>query len=734
MEYLSSLYRSAKRAVRRWFTLGLEDEFSQYDALSEYRTSLSADNLALLRDYTAMSFALLALLALTRCLLDGFAPVNILPSLLTAVSLFGIRYCLLKNPFQVSTVKSSYYLTLWFNLTWFSLSLFYDVFIHPERPAVITCLCFLVLTELFNTYPQDNILGSILFLFGFLVLDCLNAPLSVVLLDFRNCILASSIGVYFNQRSTHINIREKLYTNMYQAATRTSILVGQADLVHNSFEVLQCPDYMEETLLHARTATDVLEQIRDSFLDPAYREEFAQVWDWDTLPDRMAGNDQLSFYFQDFRQVWYQMVLVGQAHRNGKVASVIAIVRDVDDEKRREMESQQKLQAAVDEARRANAAKTNFLSRMSHDIRTPLNGILGLVQISEAHSDDRQLVDSNRKKIMVSANHLLSLINDVLQMSKLESGELVLAHDPFDLNLLAPEIIGMIQERAASAGITMIYDAEHSDRIQNACVYGSPLHIRQLFLNIYSNCIKYNKPHGSITSRVNVVEETDTTLTLRWVVSDTGIGMSPEFLEHLFDPFTQEHTDARSVYQGTGLGMSIVKGLVERMHGTIEVQSQLHVGSTFIVTLPFEIADPALLRSDPSAAADHDISGLRLLLTEDNELNAEIAQTLLTDAGAMVTLAPDGQQAIAQFADHPAGTFDAILMDVMMPNVDGLTATRTIRAMSRPDARTIPILAMTANAFDEDARACLAAGMNAHLSKPLQIEHVKAEIAKYCRR
>lgn len=391
----------------------------------------------------------------------------------------------------------------------------------------------------------------------------------------------------------------------------------------------------------------------------------------------------------------------------------------------------QQLSVAVQEADRANAAKTSFLSRMSHDIRTPLNGIIGLLEIDAAHPDDRELVDSNREKMRVSANHLLSLLNDVLQMSKLESGEIALGHEPIDLNRLSAEVMTIISQRAAESGITLEND-RHSEPVSTPWVYGSPLHLRQIFLNIYTNCIKYNKLGGSITTLFQCVEKDEKTVTYRWTISDTGIGMSEEFLGRIFDPFTQEKTDARSIYQGTGLGMAIVKGLVEQMHGSIEVGSTLGVGSTFTITIPFEIAES--VEAKPARRNDvgqADIHGLRLMLAEDNDLNAEIARTLLEDAGVIVTVVGDGQQAVSLFQAEPAGTFDVILMDIMMPVMDGLTATKTIRALERPDARTIPIIAMTANAFEEDAKKCLAAGMNAHLAKPLDIGKLIATIAQY---
>lgn len=398
----------------------------------------------------------------------------------------------------------------------------------------------------------------------------------------------------------------------------------------------------------------------------------------------------------------------------------------------KELESKNKeLKQAVLQAQKANEAKSNFLSRMSHDIRTPLNGIIGLLKIDEAHFNDNALIESNHKKMLVSANHLLSLINDVLQMNKLDDEKVNLSHEPLSLMQISTEVGTIISERAAENGITLEYGKQD---LPIEYVYGSPLHLRQVFLNIYGNCIKYNKTGGKIRSVLECLNMQDGIVTYRWIISDTGIGMSKEFLEHIFEPFMQEHSDARTVYNGVGLGMSIVKKIIDKMNGTIEITSKENEGTTFIITLPFEIAERTADSNAQVFDKNGDISGLHLLLAEDNELNAEIAQTLLQDKGAVVTIANNGQQAIQIFTDNPPGTFDAILMDIMMPVIDGISATQIIRTFSRDDAKTIPIIAMTANAFEEDAKRCIKAGMTAHLAKPLEIEKVTAVIASLCKK
>ena len=401
---------------------------------------------------------------------------------------------------------------------------------------------------------------------------------------------------------------------------------------------------------------------------------------------------------------------------------------------RRLQEKNSQLSAAVEEAQRANAAKTGFLSRMSHDIRTPLNGIIGLLEIDEAHPEDVELLKANRGKMRVAADHLLSLVNDVLQMGKLESGEINLANDPMDLKTLASEIMTLVSQRAAESGVTMVYDLR-SDPVAYPWVYGSPLHLRQIFLNIYTNCVKYNRMGGTITTLFRCLGVEGNRVRYGWTITDTGIGMSEEFLRHIFDPFAQEGNDARSVYQGTGLGMAIVKELVDGMGGTVRVNSQPGKGSVFEIEIPFEIAQPErkIPESAPQKEEKASIHGMRLLLVEDNALNAEIAKMLLTDAGAQITWVENGKQALDRFSQEPPGTFDGILMDIMMPVMDGIAATKAIRALDRNDAKTVPIIAMTANAFEEDARKCLDAGMNAHLAKPLDIQKLVEVLARCVR-
>ena len=385
---------------------------------------------------------------------------------------------------------------------------------------------------------------------------------------------------------------------------------------------------------------------------------------------------------------------------------------------------------AKESAERASAAKASFLSRMSHDIRTPLNGIIGLIDINEKHSDDKELVESNRHKERVAANHLLDLINDVLEFNKMDSPNVKLAREPFDILSLCEDVLTITSTRAAEESINLI----HADCAADICypyVYGSPLHVRQVFINIIGNAIKYNRPGGSITCKATGELKQDGRVWYTVVISDTGIGMSEEFQEHIFEPFTQESNDARSFYAGTGLGMSIVKQLVDKMGGSITVQSVKGEGSTFTVVLPFDIAKREDLPDSGAAERTADIAGIHVLLVEDNALNMEIADTLLTDAGAKVVTAENGAEAVKCYEEMPDDFFDVVLMDIMMPVMNGYDAARAIRASRKPDAKTIPILAMSANTFAEDVEQALKSGMNVHLAKPLDIRKVIAAISYY---
>ncbi|UWO14742.1 response regulator [Blautia obeum ATCC 29174] len=393
-------------------------------------------------------------------------------------------------------------------------------------------------------------------------------------------------------------------------------------------------------------------------------------------------------------------------------------------------EKQQELQNALVEAQSANKAKTSFLNNMSHDIRTPINGIMGMLTILEKSGNDGERTKDCLNKINESSKLLLSLVNDVLDMAKLESDTVVFSDESINLDQVCQEITESLYFQAEEKGLHVI--GEHDD-YSGIYVWSNAVHLKKILMNLFTNSMKYNKVNGFIYMSMRTIERSEDHMTCEFKIKDNGIGMSEEFIKNeLFTPFVQADNSPRSDYNGTGLGMPIVKQLVEKMGGIITVESKLGEGSCFTVILPFKIDTNA--RPEEKEDFNADISGVRILLVEDNELNAEIAEFMLTENGAKVETVKNGLEAVQHFEASEPGTYDVILMDIMMPVMDGLTATKTIRSLERQDAKTIPIIAMTANAFREDAEKCMEAGMNAHLAKPLDDEKIKQTISEELRK
>lgn len=431
----------------------------------------------------------------------------------------------------------------------------------------------------------------------------------------------------------------------------------------------------------------------------------------------MKENPNLTLEFRDPKEKVYLMTTLPQNYdRRGRLESVLMVTQDVTAEKERERDYQLQLKKTAEDAERANIVKTDFLRRMSHDIRTPINGIRGMVEISRRYVGDEAKQEECREKIMTASGFLLDLVNDVLNMNKLESGAVTLEEKPFNLRQMVSEIVTMVEGQAWHENVqvsckTLAWNHEN--------LIGSPMHLHQVLQNVVGNAVKYNCPGGSVTISCEEKGFDGTTATFLFTCADTGRGMSAAFQQHAFEAFAQEESGARTAYKGTGLGLPIAKELVEQMGGKIHFESELGVGTTFYITLPFRVDPnpPKAESAKPEQAAS--IKGAHILLVEDNELNMEISQYILEGAGAIVAQAWNGKEAVRRFSESEPGTFDCILMDVMMPLMDGLEATRTIRAMQRPDAATIPIVAMTANTFSEDEQRSREAGMNLFLNKPV---------------
>lgn len=397
-------------------------------------------------------------------------------------------------------------------------------------------------------------------------------------------------------------------------------------------------------------------------------------------------------------------------------------------EREREQEYQRNLLKAAEKAEAANQAKTEFLQRMSHDIRTPINGIRGMVDVGDYYYDDLKKQSECRNKIREASNILLELVNEVLDMSKLESGEIFLEEKPFNIDEVIQEVCDVVDQLAKERKIQVDMDL---GPIQHMNLVGSAMHLKRLLMNVLSNAVKYNKDHGSIhLSCHELPSDQMETAAFEFICEDSGIGMSEDFQKHIYEPFTQEKKGGASKFGGTGLGMPITKKLVEKMGGNITFESESGIGTTFTITIPFKINAEVEQCEDTQELPLHALDGFHILLVEDNELNMEIAEFSLQNAGAKITKAWNGQEAVEIFQASSIGDFDVILMDVMMPVMNGYEATKNIRSLSREDAKTIPIIAMTANAFSEDKIKAEEAGMNEHIAKPINMKLLLRIVSK----
>ncbi len=445
----------------------------------------------------------------------------------------------------------------------------------------------------------------------------------------------------------------------------------------------------------------------------------------------LTGTKQITVEYQekgrDDSLIWLQKTVLmsrdtlydSTTKRESSVIRGIILYKDTSGFHEQEQKEKERLKEAIQTADSENRAKTEFMNRMSHDIRTPINGIMGMLEIIRRNRQDEEKMDDCLDKIQYSTKHLLALVNDVLDMNKLESGKEIFEEESFDIEQLMKEVRSLVDAQIVESDLT---HRSHRKNITHSQLIGSPLHVRQIMLNLFSNAIKYNKPGGTVDTYAEEISCDGENAVYEFKIVDTGIGMSREFVENqLFQPFTQEKCGARTQFKGTGLGMSIVKALIDKMDGSIKVESELGKGTTYIFRLPFKI-DSSKKLSDESKISENTVNlkGKHVLLVEDNDINMEIAEFYLEEAGIVVEKAWNGQEAVELFAKSEPGSFDLILMDLMMPVKDGFEATREIRRMARKDAEKIPVLAMTAQAASESVKECKDAGMNGHIVKPIE--------------
>ncbi len=492
-----------------------------------------------------------------------------------------------------------------------------------------------------------------------------------------------------------IELEEGCRPRMYADRTMR-ILLGVSDEIepeecyHHWFQNIE-PEYVE---MVQEAVREILETGRSEVIYPWNHPELGKIY------VRCGGVPNKSFKKQGTSLSGYhQDITETMMAKNKQEQSIIELLEKV---------------------RRANSVKSEFLSHMSHDMRTPINGILGILAMMEKNQDDPDWQRECRKKIRVSTEHLLSLVNDILQVSKQQSGKQMVVEEPFDLHEILENSISLLSAKAEEKEVQLTIKEVV---LQHNRLIGNPLHVQQILMNIIDNALKYNRPHGSVFIQIKELSCENGIASYRFVIKDTGIGIREEFIKHIFEPFTQEDQGARTYYNGAGLGMSIVKELVDQMRGSIEIDSQIGKGSVFQIILPIQVDGTQSSQSvDDESNLQDDIAGMRVLLVEDNEINREAMEFMLTEAGAEVVTANNGKAAVDAFAASDPGTFDCVLMDLMMPVMNGYEATRVIRGLDRLDAEVVPIIAVSANAFEEDVALAKDAGMNEHLAKPVDIK------------
>ena len=537
----------------------------------------------------------------------------------------------------------------------------------------------------------------------------------------------------YHQDVTRNIENERKYQNLTAATSQIYHAIYHIDLIQDRIEKLAGANQNYTPTGVVTSATAHLNDILEKMVAPSHHEIMQYFFDLTTVNDRLHGKLFISREYPSPQGIWRRATFIVQNRdTDDDVTEILYVTQIIDDYKQKELAYQQELVKAVESANQANTAKTDFLNRMSHDIRTPLNGILGMLDIAQKNETNPKALLECHEKMRTAAFHLKALVNDVLDMQRMETDRFFLEQIPFDIREILDNCWSMLEAQASRLDITLKKIKPGS--LKYPYLIGSPLHIRQIFMNLLSNAIKYNKPGGSISVHAKIIRQVHQNVIYKFIISDTGIGISPEFQKHIFEPFAQEDTGARTIYKGTGLGMAIVHRLVQEMGGTIQLKSEKNVGSTFTLILPFTIDE-----HQPSASAETatdtpaDLTDLHILVVEDNELNLEIAVFSLEAAGLNVSTAINGLEAVRLFEKSKPYEYDIILMDIMMPIMNGLDAAKAIRGLSRPDAPTVPIIALSANAFAEDIQKSKNAGINEHLAKPLEMDKVLKVISSYCK-
>ena len=519
----------------------------------------------------------------------------------------------------------------------------------------------------------------------------------------------------------------KLSNEIISAIGKAYQYVSRIDIQRDWFEEISNRDKEHLQFIHSGHMTANNKRVCRMFVAEEYQEAFFQFTNVKTLPDRMAHEETIAMEYRMKDGSWHKLRFIEKKRDDhGRLTHVLCAIRCISDEKKRE----QILLHQVAEAKEEAAIKTRFLSNMSHDIRTPLNGIMGMIDVANRYPEDLEMQQKCRDKVMEASRYLLSMMNDILDMNKLESGASFEQKVNFDLTKVLNRANIDKQMQAEKKQITYAVDWTLSD-LKHIYLMGNPFYLERLLTVIADNAVKFTQPGGSI--HVWCVEKScdGQRVVYEFGCLDNGVGMSETFIAHAFEMFSQENETSRTKYEGTGLGLAIAKKIAERMGGVIDLESQKGHGTTVTVTMPFEIGKTIETEDpEPERYKQLSLKGMRALVAEDNELNMEIVKFILEEQGLIVEPAVDGIEAVRKFENAPPGYYQVILMDIMMPNMNGWDAARKIRAMQRADARGIPIIAMSANAFTEDIINSRISGMNRHLTKPLDASKLLDEIAK----
>lgn len=526
----------------------------------------------------------------------------------------------------------------------------------------------------------------------------------------------------------------KLSNEIIEAIAKSYQYISRIDIAKDWFEEIANRDAENMNYKKSGEVFSGNRNVCKKLVAEEYQEAFLKFTDITTLPVRMKNEETIVMEYQMKDGNWHKLRFIEKKRdKDGNLTHVLCAIRSISDVKKKEQELLQQ----VAEARKDAALKSRFLSNMSHDIRTPINGIIGMTELADRYPDNPEIQKKCREKLLESARHLVSMVNDILDMNKLETEQFVENDIPFNLAAVLNRVNTDQQMQAGKKKIDYVVDWKKSE-MNHMYLMGNPVYIEKLLTVITDNAVKFTKPGGNVSVWCREISEDDERAFYEFGCSDNGIGMSEEFVGHAFEMFSQENKTSRTQYEGTGLGLAIAKKITERLGGTIEIKSKKNYGTTVTMTIPFKTGVQNLMQYtenvNTESTEDIPLEGLHALIAEDNELNLEIAKLMLEEKGICVECAADGKEAVAKFEESEPGYYDVIFMDIMMPYMNGWDATRKIRTLQRPDADKIPIIAMSANAFAEDIINSHISGMNWHLTKPIDADKLMTALKECIRK